>query len=219
MRAETAGRLIAIGDIHGCYDLLTNLVELGIIFNPSKDRLVFLGDYIDRGPRSREVVDYISGLRKRYPEQIVLLKGNHEEMAFNALADSQAEKTWSDAHMLWIINGGQATINSYRGIEKAREALLPFIRSLEYYSETETHIFVHGGIPYGKTLKTVEGDELLWDRSLSYEGQKTLVVGHTPRAEVERLGNILCLDTGAYATGILSAYDVLANRVYQAKAT
>jgi serine/threonine protein phosphatase 1 len=218
MKGETSGRLIGIGDIHGCYDLLTDLVEHRIIFNPLRDRLVFLGDYIDRGRHSREVVDYLSDLRKHYPQQIVLLKGNHEEMAFNALSGDNIEKTRPDAHMLWFFNGGLATINSYKEIAKAREALLPFIRSLEYYYETETHIFVHAGIPYSRTLETVAEDELLWDRSFSYQGQKTLVVGHTPRPEVVRLGNIVCLDTGAYMTGILSAYDVLSNSMYQAKA-
>lgn len=216
MRGETYERLIAIGDIHGRHDLLTNLVERRIIFNPAKDRLVFLGDYIDRGPRSKEVVDFIVALRERHPGQIVLLRGNHEDLASNALTDNRSD-ILPHAYMLWVLNGGLATINSYGGLEKAREALTPFVRSLAYYYETETHIFVHAGIPYGKSLKTVSADEMLWDRSLSYEGYKTLVVGHTPQPGVVRLGNILCLDTGAYSTGILSAYDVLADRVYQAK--
>ena len=213
MRKEIQRRVVGIGDIHGRYDLLLDLVERSIIFNPETDKLVFLGDYIDRGPQSRDVVEYLSGLKTHYPGQIILLKGNHEEMAFNALTGDN--NGWSDAHMLWLVNGGLTTINSYKGIENARGALVQFTLSLKYYHETANHVFVHGGIPDGKSTETATADEMLWDRSFSYQGEKMLVVGHTPKSRVAKLGNIICLDTGAYATGILSAYDVLNDRVYQ----
>jgi serine/threonine protein phosphatase 1 len=215
MKRETVSRLIGIGDIHGCYELLLDLVERRIMFDPDEDRLVFLGDYLDRGANSKEVVDYVSGLKKHYPGQIVLLKGNHEDLALQAMLRTGDEEACRHARMLWYLNGGEATINSFQGIERARQALIPFIGSLELYHETEEHIFVHAGIPHGKSLETVSSDEILWDRSYSYDGRKTLIVGHTPTSEIERLRSIICLDTGAFMTGKLSAYDVLNEKAYQ----
>jgi len=215
MKRETVSRLIGIGDIHGCYELLLDLVERSIMFDPDEDRLVFLGDYLDRGANSREVVDYVLGLKKHYPGQIVLLKGNHEDLALRAMLCTGDEEACTHARMLWYLNGGQATVNSFRGIEKARQTLIPFIGSLALYHETEEHIFVHAGIPYGKSPETASSDEILWDRSYSYSGRKTLIVGHSPKSEIERLKNIICLDTGAFMTGKLSAYDVLNEKAYQ----
>ena len=215
MKRETVSRLIGIGDIHGCYELLLDLVERSIVFDPDEDRLVFLGDFLDRGANSKEVVDYVSGLKKHYPGQIVLLKGNHEDLALRAMLCIGDEEACTHARMLWYLNGGQATVNSFRGIEKARQTLIPFIGSLALYHETEEHIFVHAGIPYGKSPETASSDEILWDRSYSYSGRKTLIVGHSPKSEIERLKNIICLDTGAFMTGKLSAYDVLNEKAYQ----
>ena len=215
MKRETVSRLIGIGDIHGCYELLLDLVERSVMFDPDEDRLVFLGDYLDRGANSKEVVDYVSGLKKHYPGQIVLLKGNHEDLALRAMLCIGDEEACTHARMLWYLNGGEATVNSFRGIEKARQTLIPFIGSLALYHETEEHIFVHAGIPYGKSPETASSDEILWDRSYSYSGRKTLIVGHSPKSEIERLKNIICLDTGAFMTGKLSAYDVLNEKAYQ----
>jgi serine/threonine protein phosphatase 1 len=87
--------------------------------------------------------------------------------------------------------------------------------SLSY--ETPTHIFVHAGIPYGKTLETATIHELLWDRNNSYRGNKTLVVGHCINREITKYHNkVIALDTGAFFTGKLSAYDVLNDKIYQA---
>ena len=218
MSSESESRTIAIGDIHGCYELLIELVERRIIYNPAKDRLVFLGDYLDRGMRSREVVDFVTELKQNYAGQIVLLKGNHEELALRALLCSGDEKACAPDIISWYLNGGHATVNSYGGFAKARKALIPFIRSLDLYYETESHIFVHAGVPYGKSPETASEGELLWDRSFSYDGRKTLIVGHTPKSGIERLRNIICLDTGAFMTGTLSAYDVLNEKAYQATA-
>ena len=218
MKRETVSRLIGIGDIHGCYELLLDLVERSVMFDPDEDRLVFLGDYLDRGANSKEVVDYVSGLKKHYPGQIVLLKGNHEDLALRAMLCIGDEEACTHARMLWYLNGGQATVNSFRGIEKARQTLIPFIGSLELYHETEEHIFVHAGIPYGKSPETASSDEILWDRSYSYNGRKTLIVGHSPKSKIERLKNIISLDTGAYMTGKLSGYDVLNKKAYQTAA-
>ncbi len=216
MTKERLNRLIGIGDIHGCYDLLLDLVEQSIMFKPDEDRLVFLGDYLDRGANSKKVVDYVSALRKNYPGQIILLKGNHEDLALRALQCTGDDENCTNAKLLWFLNGGKATIDSFQGLEEAGKTLIPFIDSLELYHETDEYIFVHAGIPHGKNPETASTDEILWDRSFSYNGRKILIVGHTPKSEINRWRNIVCLDTGAFITGKLSAYDVLHEKVYQA---
>jgi len=209
-------RIIAIGDLHGCFDLLKKLVEEVIHFDPYTDQLVFLGDFLDRNEKVKEVVAYLSELKHQYPEQIVLLMGNHEDICYAYLTQKENDSFYSRFYgNLWMENGGQSTIKSFGGLKPARKILIPFIESLDVYFETDSHIFVHGGIPRGKDLKTATKQELLWNRSLSYEGRKTLIIGHTPQAEVTKIGNVICIDTGAYSTGVLSGFDVLNNRIYQ----
>ena len=152
------------------------------------------------------------------PDRSCCSRATNEELALRALLCSGDEKACTPDIFPWYLNGGHATVNSYRGFGKAQKALIPFIRSLDLYYETESHIFVHAGVPYGKSPETASEGELLWDRSFSYDGRKTLIVGHTPRSRIERLRNIICLDTGAFMTGTLSAYDVLNEKAYQATA-
>lgn len=206
------GRQIAVGDIHGCFDLLKNLIEKKIRFIPGEDMIIFMGDYIDRGKESKEVVKYLSELKARHPDSVILLKGNHEDMAYSVLTDPDPEKQM----FYWGINGGNDTVISFGGLDNAKRYLVPFIMSLQLYYETDTHIFVHAGIPGGKDVSTATTEELLWDRTFDYDGERILVVGHTPKSTVAHLseGKMICVDTGAYMTGILSAYDVINNKTY-----
>ena len=208
-------RRIAIGDIHGCFDLLEILVERIIRFRPDQDLLVFMGDYIDRGRDSREVVRYLTDVKEKHPDSIILLKGNHEDLAYKVLTAADPTKQM----FFWGVNGGNDTVISFGGFENSRKELIPFISGLQLYYETDTHIFVHAGIPRGKDANTATPEELLWDRDFSYNGKKTLVVGHTPKSSVAHFGNgkIICVDTGAYMTGILSGYDVINDKVYKAE--
>ena len=208
-------RTIGIGDIHGCHNLLVNLVERIIRFNPDNDTLVFLGDYLDRGHRVRNVVHYLRQLKAQHPDNIVLLLGNHEDTAYNAMTFKQTQYSWGDPMGEWIRSGGQATIMSYGGLENCKRELLPFIEQLELYHEQDNNIFVHGGIPVGKTLRTSTPFELIWNRELSYQGDKTLVVGHSIQLFVVVDNGVVCCDTGAFFTGKLSGYDVLNQQVYQ----
>ena len=211
MKSIKNNRQIAIGDIHGCYDLLKDLLEYQIKFDPMTDELIFLGDYIDRGTDSDKVVTYLRKLRESYPDRIVLLKGNHELMAHRAfLTNSKNDLYW------WGLEGGRYTIESFGGFQRAKEILMPFIRSLQIYYQTADFIFVHGGIPSGETVETASEEELLWERDIeSYEG-KTIVVGHTPRVNVRRFDHAIVIDTGAFHYGKLSAYDVLNDTIYNA---
>lgn len=205
-------RHIAVGDIHGCFGLLKPLIETTIGFRPQEDLLVFLGDYIDRGRQSKEVVRYLTALRERSPERVILLKGNHEELAYNALTAGE----WGKDMALWRLNDGDETITSFGSVTEARTVLVPFIESLRLSYETDTHIFVHGGIPSGEDLRTALPEDLLWDREFAYRGEKPLIVGHTPKSRVTKLaeGKIVCVDTGAYVSGLLSAYDALNDKIY-----
>ncbi len=98
-------RILAIGDIHGCYAKLGSLMEK-VNLNPGKDALVFIGDYIDRGDRAKDVVDYLIELKKRVPSTVFLL-GNHEHMLLDYLSGENSNP--------FLFNGGQKTLNSYFG--------------------------------------------------------------------------------------------------------
>jgi serine/threonine protein phosphatase 1 len=210
---ESKKQIIAIGDVHGKIELLRHLIFKSIKFDPSKHILVFLGDYIDRGKNSKEVVKFLIDLRKQYPESVILLKGNHEEIAFEFL--TRKEK-WE----LWGMVGGDETVASFdRNLTACKDMLIPFIESLPVYYETATHIFVHGGIEGNKTPKQCREHSLLWNRNVeTYKGSKILVVGHTIVKDVVRLSNrVIMCDTGAFSSGILSAINVETGDVYQAE--
>ena len=128
-------RRFAIGDIHGCSKALRTLLE--VIDPQPEDELIFLGDYIDRGSDSRDVVDQIIALKKRC--RVVTLRGNHEIMLV-AVALKGMDET------VWLENGGQATVASYGGtISRIPPEHMNFYRSLKSYYETDDAIFVHAG--------------------------------------------------------------------------
>ena len=207
----TNRRQIAIGDIHGCYDLLRDLLEYKIKFDPTTDEVIFIGDYIDRGNDSQKVVAYLKNLKESYPDRIILLKGNHELLAYRAFQAKSKKDLF-----LWKIEGSRFTIESFGGFEQARKTLMPFITSLQIYHQTADYIFVHGGIPSGKTLETTSEEELLWERNVESYSGKRIVVGHTPQVNVTRYKHAIAIDTGAFHYGKLSAYDVMNDTVYVA---
>jgi len=203
-------RLIAVGDVHGRFDLLRRLLEEEIRFDGLRDRLVFMGDYIDRGPASRAVVFHLLQLRDAWRDRLVFLKGNHEAMARAALADADER-----AMALWLLNGGEATVASFGGLDAARRVLVPFIEGLSLYHETETHLFVHAGLLPDEPPERTPEEVLLWSRDLRpHASGKTVVVGHSIQPEVRLLEGVVAVDTGAFLTGVLSAYDVISGRVY-----
>jgi serine/threonine protein phosphatase 1 len=190
-------RIYAVGDIHGCYDKLMALMDkIDIDFDT--DILVFLGDYIDRGPSSFEVVEYLVALKKLFPNT-VFLKGNHEEMLENYL--SGIDK------MTYLVNGGQQTLDSY--LSRPRQPddpLIPqehldFFNSLLLYYETENYIFVHAGLKNKVSLEEQNAEDLLWIRNkfiqTKHDFGKQIVFGHTPLPEPLLQPNKIGIDTGA----------------------
>ena len=190
-------RIYAVGDIHGCYDKLLALMEkMDIDFD--SDTLVFLGDYIDRGPQSFEVVAYLADLKQRYANTI-FLKGNHEEMLEKYLS--------GEDRITYLVNGGQQTLESYMNRPRPEgEPAIPsmhleFFKSLRIYHETQNYIFVHAGLKNKVPLEKQKTEDLLWIRrrfiESKYDYGKMVVFGHTPLHEPLLLPNKIGIDTGA----------------------
>lgn len=188
-------RTYCISDIHGMYDEFCDLLEL-ISFSPGEDRLFLLGDYIDRGPKSKQVVQKVRELVER--QQAVAIRGNHDEMFLEFLDEEDPKKIDR-----FLRNGGKATIKSCLGkdwfaqeadedfLEKTRRALterfpedIAFIRQLPYFHETDTQIFVHAGInPACDDWKETPSSEMIWIRDAFYHQptrqSRTVIFGHT----------------------------------------
>lgn len=212
-------RQIGIGDLHACNpNLLKDLVENQIEFNADEDQLIFLGDYIDRRAYGKQIVSYLQALKKKHPNNIVLLCGNHEDLCLSWM--TQQENATVEERLYarqYFPNGGDATLRSFKTIENLRETLIPFIESLELYYETESHIFIHAGLPKGtRDISKADRRAVLWNRDLDYRGDKTLVIGHNIVDRVTKKRNHVLVDTGAFLTGVLSAYDVINDNYYEA---
>jgi serine/threonine protein phosphatase 1 len=196
----------AIGDIHGSYTKLHNLLGHCMTHRDTSDyRLIFLGDYVDRGERSREVVELLINTQAEAPGQVICLKGNHEDMLLNAAKGGDAGP--------WLFNGGDTTLASY-GVARADEILpahLAWFDALPTATTDERRFFVHAGVRPGVPLRQQSEHDLLWIREpfLSDPRDHGLYVvhGHTPiRSRVPELRrNRLNLDTGAYFGGPLTA--------------
>jgi serine/threonine protein phosphatase 1 len=196
----------AVGDIHGSYYKLTRLLKHCNSHCGRRDaRFVFVGDYIDRGQHSREVVELLIELQKAKPGQICCLRGNHEDMLISVLQDGNKA--------LWICNGGDMTLRSY-GVASADaipDEHLVWFDSLPLSESDDKRFFVHAGIRPGIPLDQQHEDDLLWIRepflSDPHDHGLYIVHGHTPRenGEPEYLPNRLNLDTGAVFGGPLTA--------------
>jgi serine/threonine protein phosphatase 1 len=222
-RGRDDARLYAVGDVHGCLDLLDSL--LGLIEADSASRpgrrtfIVFLGDLIDRGPSSAGVIER---LRTYRPEGVtpIFLAGNHEEILTRVLD--------GDREILpdWLTFGGAECLESYgmdplalkrmdpaEAIEKIRAAVpaehVEFIESFADTFRFGDYLFVHAGIRPGIDLAEQDQFDLRWIREpfLSFDDEHGLVVvhGHTIVPEVEERANRIGLDTGAYRSGVLTA--------------
>ncbi|MBW2429850.1 MAG: serine/threonine protein phosphatase [Deltaproteobacteria bacterium] len=191
------GKIFAIGDIHGSFDRLQELMQK-IPIDFTEDILVFIGDYIDRGPGSVEVVNYLIGLKKRVPE-IIYLKGNHEDMLEKYLDGTD--------RFTYLLNGGQNTLDSYLSKTNTSNSFpippdhMEFFQSLRLYYETEDYIFVHAGLRPKVPLESQEAEDLLWIRDKfiysRYNFGKPVVFGHTPLEKPLVEPNKIGIDTGA----------------------
>jgi serine/threonine protein phosphatase 1 len=218
---KVPGRLLAVGDVHGCIDELS--VVLDAIQPAPDDKVVFLGDYVDRGPNSRAVIDLLIALRDSRRCQTVFLRGNHEDMFLDFLGERGRH---GDA---FLFNGGRTTLASY-GLpptlrrSEARSQLpephLEFLRSLELCHQDEPFLFVHAGVSPIRGLGDQDEEDLLWIRDEFIRSRHpfswTIVFGHTPQREVLwDLPFKIGLDTGCVYGNKLSCLDLTAGMLLQ----
>ena len=234
-------RILAVGDIHGMYEKLIALMEK-IRFNSAEDLLIFLGDYIDRGPQSLECLDYVMALNKQCPERVICLKGNHEDMCVNYYEYEFHKRSLMDNFgkqmvLVWLDNGGRETYRQFKKLKRSElRKRLWWIKALSNHYQVGDYYFCHAGIqPFIPLEKQREGD-LLWMREgffELYDGRAgTIVAGHTPVQELkwkhwidgqppttpQFLENkiILCDTSAHYGDGKLSCVDVLTGKFWQA---
>lgn len=212
-----SGRLLVIGDIHGMYDELMVLLR-SADFDPEADTLVVLGDYIDRGSQSRNVIEFFMDLKTKYGSRVTLLRGNHEDLCLKA---HQGDGTAGiQAISNWISNRGDTTLRSFDGAIPAE--VIAFMKKMRFYAETEQYIFVHAGVHPSLPLSKVNPIDLLWSSSnLPHFSGKMVIVGHAIRDEVtyNPKANTLYIDTGAFQgamgrTGRLSMVDLTNKKVH-----
>lgn len=206
-------RTIAIGDIHGCAKALAALIA---VIDPTEhDVIVPLGDYVDRGPESREVIDRLIKLVDRC--QLIPLLGNHEAMMLAAFESPEVYEHWCRV-------GGRETVESYGGdLNNLPFEHSVFLRGLKRYHETDSHFFVHANYDASLPLEQQPDRLLLWEHVVytqpgPHQSGKTAIVGHTPQGtgEILDLGYLVCIDTYCFGGGWLTALDVESGKVWQA---
>lgn len=217
-------RVYAVGDIHGCLELLTELhraIADDLHARPVPDAcLIHLGDYVDRGPDSAQVIELLLGDPLPGTRKINLI-GNHEAMMLDAL--DAADDDLADH---WRANGGADTLASWligQGIARGEwasripPAHLAFVRGLEAMHREGGYLFAHAGIRPGVALDEQTEHDLLWIREpfLSFSGDLGAVVvhGHTPRPEPVMRSNRIGIDTGAVYGGKLTCAVLEADRL------
>lgn len=228
-------RRIAVSDIHGCIKTFRALLEDQVVLS-KEDELYLLGDYVDRGPDSKGVLDYIIEL-KESGYKVRALKGNHEEMMWKAAINP------NDAP-LWLVNGGQQALASFKVDEPSKipQKYLDFIQSLEYSIEVDNFIFVHAGLNFKgeEEEKSNQSSGFLWrmhnplkdqhammwirywyaDIDWHWLRDRVIVHGHTPRSTDEiwdmydelSTSQVIDIDNGCFARnhpgmGQLCAFD------------
>ncbi len=232
-------RILTFTDIHGCADTLKSLVER---VDPTiNDVLIFLGDYVDRGDKSYEVVDYLIELDKIF--DCVFLKGNHEDMFVNYLK----HKLRMDDYNMFLYNGGNATLKSYcdntideetgnpldsktgLSFEDLPKSHQEFYDNLKIYHEIDDFIFVHAGLNPAHSLENQNEHDMLWIREpfLNYRGTvlegKTIVHGHTPMEQDEldkyhdKYSDRINLDSACVFGYELTCMDVLTRKETKTK--
>jgi len=223
---EDFKRIYAVGDVHGC------ATELEFMLNhlqnkanlEDTDLIIFIGDYIDRGPDSMQVIELLLNFKKSYPQSL-FLRGNHEDMFLNYMGE---EGGLGEA---WLLNGGDKTLGSYKiDLELEGEKLkteipethLSFLQDLERYIITKDYVFAHAGLNPIKDLKHQLDEDLFWIREAFIENmhyfKKTVVFGHTPYQDILlHLPYKIGIDTGLVFGNMLSCAELINGHIFQVK--
>lgn len=218
-------RRFVIGDIHGCLKTLRKLVEERITLN-KKDIIYFVGDFIDRGPDSKGVLDYIFRLMSD-GYRIYSVRGNHEEMLLESLSDPKFLVNW-------MYNGAEMTLLSFgldpgifltsETVHQIPDKYIQQIEKLPYFIELEDYLIVHAGFNFHMPDPFLDHHAMIWSRDMMYDPEKadhrTVIHGHTPvsldeiRQTVEDPGaGLINIDAGCVYTeypdlGNLAAFDL-----------
>src|SRR6185295_1927713 len=205
-------RLFAIGDIHGCYAALLALdaeLRFGV-----EDCVITLGDYVDRGPDSRLVLEHLIELSKR--SHLVPLLGNHETMLLGARKGRVELQDWTDA-------GGNATLKSYRGqtLDSIPTRHWQFLEACHRFHVAERDFFVHANADATQPLAEQSDDMLFWESFGSPPAHcsgRRMICGHTEQRSGRplNLGHAVCIDTLAYGNGWLTCLDINSGTLVQA---
>ncbi len=209
-----SGRLIAIGDIHGCSLALDTI--LAAIQPMAEDQLVALGDYVDRGPDTKGVIDRLIDLGHKC--NLVCLHGNHEEMMLDVVRDNQPPYRW-------LQYGGVETLDSYGfagDMGVIPQSHHEFFAAMKDYFETDEFFFVHAN--YDPELPIHEQPRVLlrWHKLTDstprpHRNGKRAVVGHTHDrgGEIFDIGHLVCIDTYCYGGGWLTALELNTGQLWQ----
>ncbi|MDY0344903.1 MAG: metallophosphoesterase family protein [Lentimicrobium sp.] len=217
-----AERLLAVGDIHGCFDSFREMVENRIKLQKS-DKLILLGDYIDRGYKSKEVIDYIMELTENGYD-VIPLRGNHEVMLLDAYEDEENFE-------LWFINGGITTLKSFNinSIFDIDPKYITFFRELQYFYSYEDFLFVHAGFDNFAANPFTDYYAMTWESREYYDNpilkNKTIIHGHKTitsyacEVSILKSRKVINIDTGCVykhldGYGKLTAYDCNARKTF-----
>lgn len=227
-------RTLVIGDIHGGLHALHQLFERAAI--TTKDRLIFLGDYVDGWSQSPEVLTFLIGLKDTY--SCVFIRGNHDELLLEWLHGSKDNRTWYH-------HGGEATVNAYAAVSSAtKQKHIAFLQSLQdYYLDAQNRLFIHAGftnlngVLFEHFPRLFYWERTLWEMALALDKNMTtdhvhyprrlklykeIYIGHTPVTQIGKttptvMANIWNLDTGAAFTGPLTALDIDTKEFWQSE--
>ena len=201
-------KIFVIGDIHGCLDMLKGLIDK-IEWDPANDRLIFIGDYIDRGEDSKSVVDFILQL-KESSSLIQCLIGNHEQMFLDYLSGVDSQSS--------LLNGGLSTLKSYEEVRRSQDdPLIPsshldFFSSLLSMIELEQYYIVHAGFQPNIRIEDQDLNDMIWIREefiySNYDFGKVVIFGHTPLNSPLIMKNKIGIDTGAVFGNYLTCLEL-----------
>lgn len=225
-------RTLVIGDIHGGLKGLTQLLERAIV--TSKDKLIFLGDYVDGWSESAQVIQYLVGLSKKI--DCIFIKGNHDVWCENWLASGIEND-------VWLQHGGKGTVESYKRFSKVQKKLhLDFFEAMPlYHIDNKKRLFVHAGftsmhgVEREFDIQSFYFDRTLWEMALTMDNRieknseiypnrlkhySEIYIGHTPTINYFKMrpmhaANVWNVDTGAAFTGRLSAIDIMTKEIFQ----
>jgi len=198
--------IYAIGDIHGCYKTMQALLKKITKFS-KENTYYFLGDYIDRGPASKEVLDFLIEFRLSN-RNVNVLRGNHEQMMIDTYKKGKLEDS-----LLWKQNGSEATLKNFNTpanylnvSDYIPESYINFAESLPYYIETEKFFLVHAGFNFQNSDPFSDKHSMLWTRDDDYNAKhtkgKTIIHGHTTlmlnqiKEDLKNKTPIICIDSG-----------------------